>query len=190
MSNRSISLSPTISSPDLIKVQHERFKIGLGSGEIVQLIRSGDEIVGLKLMERFDISKDRDYWVEYFVVDGEQKPHVVTRQIKSAGEFTDILMFTAPVGINSPDVPAFGNILSAMYGDGLNTGKMWEAKRYIVTDLSENELGYDLALAEYAEEIYQTGDIGERKSSILNAPPMVIADQDRLLQAQLIEALQ
>jgi len=171
----------------LIKVQHERFKIGLGSGEIVQLIKDGNQIVGLKLMEKFDISDVRDYWVEYFVVDGDKKPRVVQKQIKSVGQYTDTLLFTAPIDINSEskDIPVFGNILSAMYADGLNTGKIWEAKRYIVTDLSENELGYDLTLAEYAEEIYQTGEIGERKSSILNAPPMVLADQ-RISELELL----
>jgi len=159
----------------LIKVQHERHKIGLGSGEIVQLVRDGNKITGLKLMEKFDISNERDYWVEYFVVG--DKPRVVTKQIKSVGRYTDTLMFTAEMDINSPDVPAFGNILSAMYGESLNTGRVWEAKRYIVTDLSENDDGYDLALAEYAENIYETGDIEERRSSILSAPPLVLTDQ-------------
>jgi len=165
----------------LIKVQHERFKIGLGSGEIVQLIMDGKSVVGLKLMEKFDISDVRDYWIEYFVVDGDQKPHVVKKQIESVGQYTDTLMFTASIDINEKpeDVPAFGNIMSTMYAEGLNTIGMWEAKRYIVTDLSENKDGYDLVLAEYAEKIYQTGEIGKRKSSILSAPPMAFADQQR-----------
>ena len=166
----------------LIKVQHERFKIGLGSGEITQLIvNDNKEITGLKLMEKFDISDVRDYWVEYFVVDGDQKPRVVRRQIESVGQFTDTLTFTIPIDmVKYPeDVPVFGNILSAMYAEGLDTGKVWEAKRYIVADLSEIEDGYELALVEYDDRIYQTGEIGERKSTILNAPPMVFADQHR-----------
>jgi len=172
----------------LIKVQNERFKIGLGSGEIVQLVRSGNKITGLKLMERFDISSERDYWIEYYVVDGDRN-HVVTKQIQSVGQFTDVLTFTAPIDMNSPDVPAFGNILSAMYAEGLNTGRIWEARRYIVTGLSENELGYDMTLAEYAEDIYRTGKIEERRSSILNAPPMVLADQQRLEQQAFMDAI-
>jgi len=172
----------------LIKVQDERFKIGLGSGEIVQLIRSGDKITGLKLMEKFDISNERDYWIEYFVVDGGKKPHVVTRQIQSVGEYTDRLTFTIPLDIDSPDVPVFGNILSTMYSEGFNTGKVWEAKRYIVTDLSENELGYDLTLAEYAEDIYGDSEIKAiqpRQSSILSAPPRVYAE-DRMNELELL----
>jgi len=187
----------------LIKVQDERFKIGLGSGEVVQLIKSGDKIVGLKLMEKFDISKDRDYWVEWYAVD-ENRNRVVDSQtvngarkkgiqIQSAGEYTDTLMFTVPMNANSPDLPAFMNPLSVMYGESKNMIGVQEAKRYIVTDLSENELGYDLTLAEYAEDIYRDSEIEEieeRKTSILSAPPVVLADQDRLLQAELIRALQ
>jgi len=163
----------------LIKVQHERFKIGLGSGEITQLIRDGDKIVGLKLMERFDISSERDYWIEYYVVD-DNRNHVVTKQIQSVGQYTDRLMFTVPLDTDSEDIPAFGNILSTMYSDRKNTGRVWEAKRYIVTGLSENSDGYELTLAEYAEDIYgwsEISEIQERKSSILNAPPVVFADQ-------------
>jgi len=173
----------------LIKLQHERFKIGLGSGEITQLIRDGDKIVGLKLMERFDISKERDYWIEYYVVDVDRN-HVVTKQIQSVGQYTDKLMFTVPLDMDSPDVPVFGNILSAMYGEKTETPRVWEAKRYIVTGLSENENGYDLTLAEYAEDIYRTGVVQERQSSILSAPPMVFADQQRNEQQLLLEALQ
>lgn len=67
--------------------------------------------------------------------------------------------------------------------------RVYEAKRYIVTDLSENESGYDLKLAEYAEEIYQTGKIGERQSSILNGPPMVFSDQQRNEMQLILDAI-
>jgi len=180
----------------LIKVQNERHKIGLGSGEIIQLIKNGNQIVGLKLMERFDISKDRDYWIEYYVVD-EDRNFIVQKQIQSVGEYTDRLMFTVPIDLDDEgdrtNAPVFGNILSTLYAEGLNTGRVWESKRYIVTDLSENQNGYDLSLAEYAEEIYSDSEmkeIKERQSSILSAPPMVLADQERRLQAELIKALQ
>jgi len=158
----------------LIKVQHERFKIGIGSGEITELIVDGDYVIGLKLMERFDIASDRDYWIEYYVVDVDRN-HVVTKQIQSVGQYTDRLMFTAPIHKNSNDVPVFGNILSAMHGEGFST-KVWEAKRYIVSDLSENEVGYDLSLVEYAEDIYTTTSIDEipdRVSSIISPAPRV-----------------
>jgi len=179
----------------LIKVQHERFKIGLGSGEITQLIRNGNQITGLKLMERFDISKERDYWIEYYVVD-EDRNFVVQKQIQSVGEYTDRLMFTVPINLDDEDdarnIPVFGNILSTLYAEGLNTGRVWESKRYIVTDLSENAVGYDLALAEYHEEIYKDSEIEkirERQSSILSAPPVVYEDQQRNEQQLLLDAL-
>jgi hypothetical protein len=178
----------------LIKVQHERFKIGLGSGEITQLIKSGNQIVGLKLMERFDISKDRDYWLEYYVVDEERnyvmggKEYNKKIQIRNdKSEYTDILMLTAPISMD--DAPAFMNILSVMYGEK-DSITVQEAKRYIVADLSENPNGYDLTLVEYAQNIYDTGDIEERKSSILSAPPMVLADQQRNQQQALLDMLQ
>lgn len=162
----------------LIKVQHERFKIGLGSGEITELIRNGNHIVGLKLMERFDISKDRDYWIEYYVVDAGRN-HVVTKQIQSVGEYTDKLTFTVPLKIDSPDVPAIGNILSAMHGEKTETPRVWEAKRYLVSDLSENPNGYDLTLVPYSEIVYQTTTIDEipdYQSLIINSPPRVFSD--------------
>jgi len=71
-----------------------------------------------------------------------------------------------------------------MYGEETETPKVWEAKRYIVTDLSENPNGYDLTLAEYAENIYETGPIKERESDIKNVPPLVL---DRKLLYDLIE---
>jgi len=179
----------------LIKVQNERHKIGLGSGEIIQLIRNGNQITGLKLMERFNISKGRDYWIEYYVVD-ENRNFVVQKQIQSVGEYTDRLMFTVPIDLNDEgdrtNAPVFGNILSTLYAEGLNTGRVWESKRYIVTDLSENQNGYDLSLAEYAEEIYSDSEIEnipERRSSILSAPPMVFSDQQRNEQQLLLDAL-
>jgi hypothetical protein len=185
----------------LIKVQHERFKIGLGSGEITQLIKDGNQIVGLKLMERFDISKERDYWIEYYVVDEDRNKAVDSQvvdgvrkkgmQIQSVGEYTDRLMFEFPIDADSPDVPEFQNILSVMYGEE-GSVTVQEAKRYIVTGLSENANGYDLTLAEYADVIYtdsEIKDIPQRKSSILSAPPTVFSDRQRNAQQLLLEAL-
>jgi 7-cyano-7-deazaguanine synthase in queuosine biosynthesis len=40
----------------------------------------------------------------------------------------------------------------SMYGEKTETPKIWEAKRYIVSSLSENEAGYDLTLVEYADD--------------------------------------
>jgi len=60
---------------------------------------------------------------------------------------------------------------------------------FIVTGLSENPNGYELTLAEYAEDVYKTGDIRERRSDILGAPPMVFSDQRRLEQELILDAL-
>jgi hypothetical protein len=159
----------------LIKVQHERFKIGLGSGEIAGLITEGDSITGLRTMEMFDISGDRDYWVEYYVVD-ENRNHVVLKQIQSVGKYTDLLMFTVPLAKDSYDAPVWGNILSTLYGEKTGTSKVWESKRYLVSNLSENADGYDLTLVQYHDIVYQTttiDEIPEYSSSILNSPPRV-----------------
>jgi hypothetical protein len=173
----------------LIKVQHERFKIGLGSGEIVSLIKDKGQIVGLQLMESFDIASDRDYWVEFYVVDGE-KNRVVTRRIKSVGEYTNQLLFTVaegfenqyPATVSEENAPIYGNILSVMYGEKTSTLKLWEASRYLVSDLSENDLGYDLTLVPYNEIVYETTsihDIPDYKSSILSPAPVVYEEQQR-----------
>jgi len=58
--------------------------------------------------------------------------------------------------------------------------------------LSENPNGYDLSLAEYAEEIYSDSEIEnipERRSSILSAPPVVFFDQQRNEQQLILDAL-
>jgi len=184
----------------LIKVQNERFKIGLGSGEITELIIDNNQVIGLKLMERFDISKDRDYWVEYYVVD-ENRNEVVTKRIdtskyKEGGEYTDRLYFTTPISLNSSDVPVFGNILSTMFGndktpDGAETPPLtiYQAKRYIVADLSENDDGYDLTLIPYSDDIYTTTtvkNIPPYQSSILNSPPRIYADRVRQDEAMMV----
>jgi len=94
-----------------------------------------------------------------------------------------------PLEPESEDIPIYENILSTMYGEELNTGRVWEAKRYIVSGSSENEKGYDLTLVEYAEDIYRTGKIQERQSSILSAAPMVFLDQQRNEMQLIIDAL-
>lgn len=158
----------------LLKVQDENFKIGIGSGEITELIVSGDQVLGLKLMERFDIASDRDYYIDYYVVD-EGRNKVVNKQIQSVGEYTDRLMFTFPIDLNSPDVPVFENILSVLHGEP-GVVKIYESKRYLVSDLSENEDGYDLSLVQYNDVIYDTtsiDEIPEYRSDILSSPPKV-----------------
>jgi len=158
----------------LIKVQHEGFKIGLGSGEIVELITEGDYVTGFRLMERFNIASDRDYYIDYYVVD-ETRNHVVTKQIQSVGKYTDILMLTVPIQKDSYDIPAMGNILSALYGEP-GQSRVWESKRYLVTGLNPTQQGYDLTLVQYNDDIYNTttiDEILEYKSSILSKPPRV-----------------
>jgi len=158
----------------LIKVSHEGFRIGIGSGEIVENIVEGDGIVGIRTMERFDIHEDRDYWVDFHVVDGNRN-HVVTRQIRSVNEYTDILTFSAPIPLGH-DAPAMGNIVSVI--DGLREGfaRVWESKRCVVMDSSPSGKGYRLTLARYDDEIYRTGAIDaipEYRSRILPTAPRV-----------------
>jgi len=162
----------------LIKVQHEGFKIGLGSGEIVELIteEEGNKITGFRTMERFDIAGDRDYYIDYYVVD-ETRNRVVNKQIKNGLGYTDRLMLTVPIYKNSDDVPAMGNILSALYGMPGET-RVWESKRYIVTGLNPTQQGYDLTIVQYNDDIYDTGEIDPYVSSILKAAPKVFVTPD------------
>ena len=142
----------------LIKVQHERFKIGLGSAEISEIIRDGNNITGLRLVEHFNIEKNKDYFVTYYVVDKDRN-HLVTKQIQSTGELTNEVKFSIPIK-NSIDIPQAGNILSVQ-----NT------ERFLVSDLSETPNGYDLVLIPYNEEIYETTKrdvIPEYKANIIS----------------------
>jgi len=158
----------------LIKVQHEGFKIGLGSGEIVELITEGDYVTGFRLMERFDIAGDRDYYIDYYVVD-ETRNHVVTKQIHNGLGYTDKLMLTVPILKDSYDIPTMGNILSTLYGEP-GQSRVWESKRYLVTGLNPTQQGYDLTLVQYNDEIYNTTSIDmilPYTSSILSKAPGV-----------------
>jgi len=180
----------------LIKVQHEGFKIGLGSGEIIEVLKEGDYITGFRLMERFDISKDRDYFIEYFVVNEndhhvvDPQPYVIgletdnhqTLKLQSVGEYTNVLTLTTPVPADSFYTPEMFNILSVLYSEDKsneNSGlgyKIYESKRYLVTGLNQTQQGYDLTLVQYDDEIYDTTTINEipaYKSSILSKPPGV-----------------
>jgi hypothetical protein len=149
-------------------------------------------------MESFDIADDRDYWVEFYVVD-EKRNHVVTKRIKSTGEYTNKLYFTAaegfdnyPAKVSEGDTPVYGNILSVMYGEKTSTLKLWEASRYLVADLSENDVGYNLTLVPYNKAIYETtskDDIPEYKSSILSPAPVVYEDQERKELANRVDEL-
>jgi hypothetical protein len=166
----------------LLKVQHEGFKHGIGSGEIVNNIVEGNQIIGIRTMEKFNLSKDRDYFVDWYVVDDERN-HVVTRQIQSPGEYTNILLFTtpqpmnweAPIPANSDDAPIYGNIVSVIDNEREGTVKVRESKRYLVSDLSETEQGYDLTLVQYNENIYETGKINPYVSSIIKSNPLVLS---------------
>ena len=158
----------------LIKVSHEGFRIGAGSGEIVENIVVNNEIAGIRTMERHDIHRDRDYWVDFYAVDGGRN-HVVTRQIQSVGEYTDILTFTVPIPLGH-DAPAAGNIVSVI--DGLREGvaRVWESRRCVVMDSGPTGTGYRLTLARYDDEIYRTSAIDaipEYRSRILPSAPRV-----------------
>jgi len=158
----------------LLKVSHEGFRIGIGSGEIVENIVANNEIVGIRTMERFDIHGDRDYWVDFHVVDGNRN-HVVTRQIRSVGEHTDRLTFSAPIPLGH-DAPAMGNIVSVI--DGLREGvaRVWESKRCVVMDSSPTAKGYRLTLARYDDEVYRTSAVDAIPaygSRVLPSPPRV-----------------
>jgi hypothetical protein len=160
----------------LIKVQHERHKLGIGSGEIINPIVKDNMIIGLRLMESFYLSKDRDYFVDYYVVD-ELRNHVVNaKQIKSTGNCTNELMFAIPIPVGSLDAPEAGNILSVIDSIRPGTGvSVRESKRYLVADLSENSVGYELSLVQYHSDIYneesEIYEIPEYKSSIIQGLP-------------------
>jgi hypothetical protein len=163
----------------LIKVQHEGFKHGIGSGEIIELIRKENgDITGFRLMERFDISKDRDYYIDYHIVTPAKNHVPQTRQIQSVGEYTNVLMLTTPIPADSNDIPVMGNVLSVI--DDIRTPDVTvrESLRYLVSDMSETAQGYELALVPYDEEIYNTtlfDEIPEYRTSIIAANPKVFA---------------
>jgi len=158
----------------LLKVSHKGFRIGIGDGEIVENIVENGEVVGIRTMERHDLREDRDYWVDFYVVDGNRN-HVVTKRIQSVGEYTDRLMFTSPI-THSHDKPALGNIVSVI--DGLREGhaRVLESKRCVVMDASPTGKGHRLTLARYDDRIYGTGAIDaipEYESRILPTAPRV-----------------
>ena len=157
----------------LIKVQHEGFKLGIGSGEIIELIKDGDYITGFRLMEKFYIANDRDYYIDYYVVS-EERNRVVNRQIQSVGEYTNKLMLTTPIHKDSTNVPLMGNILSAIAGEVTAIPRIWESKRYLVSGLTPTSEGYELTLVQYNSTIYDTTSIDEIPayvSSIIKTPP-------------------
>ena len=164
----------------LIKVQHEGFRVGIGSGEIAENIVEGGMVVGIRTMERYHIRADRDYFVDYYVVD-EDRNHVVNRRIQSVGEHTDRLMFTTPIA-HAHDRPALGNIVSVI--DGLREGfaRVWESRQCVVMDSSASGYGYRLTLARYDDEIYRTTTIDaipEYMSRILPTAPRVYSPPPR-----------
>ena len=171
----------------LIKAQDEKLKLGLGSGEIIEVLKEGNFITGFRTMEKFDISSDRDYFIEYYIVDNERNrvvypmpvPGMEHRALKlqSAGEYTDKLMLSIPLPADEFYTPEMFNPLSVIPGAGIS-GRVYESKRYLVSDLSENSQGYDLSLVEYNEEIYNTTEINEipqRFSPIISPPPKVFS---------------
>jgi hypothetical protein len=164
----------------LLKVQHEGFKHGIGSGEIIQNLVKDGMVIGLRTMEKFNLSKDRDYFVDWYVVD-DVRNHVVTRQIQSTGEYTNELLFTTPQpmdgwgDITPEDAPAMFNIVSVIDNLKEGTVRIRESKRYLVSDLSETERGYDLTLVQYHENVYETGVITPYFSSIKKSNPLVLS---------------
>ncbi|MDR2742871.1 MAG: hypothetical protein LBB98_12070, partial [Treponema sp.] len=151
----------------LIKVQHERFKIGVGSGEIAALIYDADgKLAGFRTLERFDLSADNEYIIEYQVTT-PQRNLVVKKQIQAPGEYTDILMFITPEEPDSVNIPETGNIVSVSL-------KAYESKLYLVgAGAAETSGGFDLPLIDYDPAVYDSGPIPDYRSRLITEQPKV-----------------
>jgi hypothetical protein len=90
---------------DLVKVQHERFKISLGNGEISGLIVENGAAASVRTLERFDLQAGQDY-----TIVNESENRVVTKSIEGQGEYTNLLRFKSgfELPLGSPDIPDSG----------------------------------------------------------------------------------
>jgi hypothetical protein len=150
----------------LIKVQHERFRMGIGNGEISALIYEDGKLAGLRTLERFDLAADKNYIVEYQATTPERN-HVVKKQILSPGEYTNTLMFSAPEEPDSLDIPEIGNIISISLS-------AYEAALYLVgAGATETAEGFDLPLIAYDPDIYDSGPIPDYRSLLITEQPKV-----------------
>jgi hypothetical protein len=167
----------------MVKAQHEGFKNGIGGGGITDLVRDGNYITGFKLMEKFDISDSRDYFIDYYVVTPDRNRVPKTRQIQSVGAYTDTLMLTSPIREDDTEnIPVYGNILSVIDNERHNTVTIRESNRYLVKELSETYEGYELTLVAYSDEIYNTTSIDKISpyiSNIITANPRTFEEQKR-----------
>jgi hypothetical protein len=150
---------------DLIKVQHEKFKIGIGSGEVCGLVVKNNHVAALQTLERFDLLKERDYIVEYTIVN-DTKHHIVTKTIVGEGAYTNTLRFKAGFEIpltETQNIPDKGMIVSVT----LNGSKLY----LIGGDMAETADGYDIPLIEYNPAVYDTGAIPDYVSSLTLEQP-------------------
>jgi hypothetical protein len=134
----------------LIKVQHERFMMGIGSGEIAEVFFSGSRMTGFRTLERFDLAVGTNYIVEYQIVTVNQN-RVVKRDIVSSGEYTNIITLKNMEDLGSVDVPEIGNIVSVSTKD---------SKLFLVGGgATETAEEYELPLVDYNDAIYDIGKI-------------------------------
>ncbi|MDR0402951.1 MAG: hypothetical protein LBH35_05105, partial [Treponema sp.] len=150
----------------LIKVQHERFRIGIGSGEIAALIYDGGKLAGFRTLERFDLAADREYIAEYQVTTPVQNK-VMKKQIAPSGEYTDILMFVTPEEPEGAGIPEMGNIVSVSL-------RAYESKLYLVgAGAAETADGFELPLIDYDPAIYDSGPVPDYRSRLIAEQPRV-----------------
>jgi hypothetical protein len=153
---------------DLIRVQHERFKIGIGSGEVSGVITANNKVTGIRTLECFDLLEGRPYVIEYTIVTNTES-RVVKKSIAGQGAYTNLLMFAQgfEIPLNSPDAPDNGMIVSV----SLNG-----AKSYLIGgDMTETADGWEIPLVEYNEAIYDSGPVPDYQSDLTPAQPKIAA---------------
>jgi hypothetical protein len=148
---------------DILLVQDETLKLGIGSGEVKKVYRDNSYVYGIETLESFDFEAGRSYMIQWQAARPNGN-RIYSAVIAGNGQYTNRMMFSIPMAVtdsNAEYMPDLEDIVSVTYNG---------ATKFVCGDVyARTDDGYELDIFEYNEAIYQTGPIPARVSSLVGA---------------------
>jgi hypothetical protein len=148
---------------DVLLVQDETLKLGIGSGEVKKVYRDNSYVYGIETLESFDFEAGQNYMIQWQAARPNGN-RIYSAVIAGNGQYANRMMFSVPIAItdsNAEYMPDLEDIVSVTYNG---------ATKFVCGDVyARTDDGYELDIFEHNEAIYQTGPIPARVSSLVGA---------------------
>jgi hypothetical protein len=148
---------------DVLLVQDETLKLGIGSGEVKKVYRDNSYVYGIETLESFDFEAGRNYTIQWQAARPNGN-RIYSAVVAGNGQYSNRMMFSVPIAVtdsNAAYMPDLEDIVSVTYNG---------ATKFVCGDVyARTDDGYELDIFEHNEAIYQTGPIPARVSSLVGA---------------------